>query len=102
MRWVVMLLLPLGACAEVQNEIARDAARSAVRPVLQENFPGVPLEPATDCIIDNATAGEIISLAGDAAQGRPDAGTVETVLEIATRPETITCLATQGLPVLLT
>ncbi len=101
MRILLLALLPLAACAEVQDEIAREAAKSAVRPVLQENFPGVPLEPATDCIIDNATAGEILSLAGDAAQGAPDAGTVETVLAIGTRPETITCLATQGLPVLL-
>lgn len=102
MRWAVLLLLPLAACADVQNEVAREAAKSAVRPVLQDNFPGVPLEPATDCIIDNATAGEILSLAADAARGQPDAGTVETVLTIGTRPETITCLATQGLPVLLT
>lgn len=100
MRWL-FLLLPLAACAELQDEVAREAARSAVRPVLQDNFPGVPLEPATDCIIDNATAGEILSLAADAAQGAPDAGTIETVLTIGTRPETITCLATEGLPILL-
>ena len=35
--------------------LARDAARTAVRPVLESRFPGVPLEPATDCVIDNAT-----------------------------------------------
>jgi hypothetical protein len=97
----LLLLVPLAACVEAQNQIARDAARSAVRPVLAERFPGVPLEPATDCVIDNATGGEIISLASDAARGRPDEGTVQTVLTIATRPETITCLATEGLPVLL-
>lgn len=102
MRWTVLALLPLAGCVEVQNEIAREAARSAVRPVLEENFPGIPLEPATDCIIDNATADEIISLAGDAARGAPDAGTVETVLTVATRPETISCLAIEGLPALLT
>ena len=102
MRWALLAILPLAACAEVQDEIAREAARSAVRPALAERLPGVPLEPATDCIIDNATAGEILSLAADAARGQPDAGTVDTVLAIGTRPETITCLATEGLPVLLT
>ncbi|MEL7104419.1 MAG: hypothetical protein AAGM21_00755 [Pseudomonadota bacterium] len=100
-RLAILSFILLAACAEVQNEIAREAARSAVRPVLAERLPGVPLEPATDCIIDNATAIEILSLAGDAAQGAPDAGTVETVLAIGTRTETITCLATEGLPVLL-
>ena len=103
MRGVLLLAsLALAGCVEAQNEIAREAARSAVRPVLADRFPGVPLEPATDCVIDNATAGEIISLAADAATGRPDEGTVETTLSILTRPETITCLATEGLPVLLT
>lgn len=101
MRWAVFCLIALSGCAEVQNEIAREAARNAVRPVLAERLPGVPLEPATDCIINNATAGEILSLAGDAAQGAPDAGTVDTVLAIGTRTETITCLATEGLPALL-
>lgn len=95
------VLSVLAGCAEFQDQIAQDAARSVVRPVLAERFPGVPLEPATDCVIDNATAGEIISLASDAAMGRPDEGTVETVLTIVSRPETITCLATEGLPVLL-
>lgn len=100
--WAVAALIPMMGCAEVQDQIARDAAKSAVRPVLEDRFPGVPLEPATDCVIDNATAGEIISLAADAATGRPDEGTVETVLTIASRPETIQCLAVEGLPVLLT
>ena len=101
-RWLALAVLPLAGCAELQDQVARDAAKSVVRPVLADRFPGVPLEPATDCIIDNATAGEILSLASDAAQGAPDAGTVETVLTIGARPETLSCLATEGLPVLLT
>lgn len=102
MRRVLLFPLLLAGCADLQNEVARDAAKSVVRPVLAERFPGVPLEPATDCVIDNATAGEIVSLAADAATGRPDEGTVETTFAILSRPETITCLATEGLPVLLT
>ena len=94
-------LMVLSACSSgVEDEIARDAARQAVRPVLAENFPGVPLEPATDCVIDNATAGEILSLAADAVTG-PTASTVETVAVIISRPETIECLAVEGLPALL-
>jgi hypothetical protein len=93
--------LVLSACtAEQQDEIARDAAKNAVRPVLEERLPGVPVEPATDCVIDNATAKEILSLAADAVTG-PTANTVEIVSDILVRQGTLTCLATEGLPPLL-
>ena len=89
--------LALMACADMQDQIARDAARQAVRPALAERFPGVPLEPATDCVIDNASAGEITRLALAAAQPTVSPETQTLVVEIATRPETIRCLATDGL-----
>lgn len=93
--------LVLSACtAEQQDELARDAAKNAVRPVLEERLPGVPVEPATDCVIENATAKEILSLAADAVTG-PTANTVEIVSDILVRRETLTCLATEGLPPLL-
>ena len=97
----VIAVLLIAACTpQQQDELARDAARNAVRPVIQERLPGVPVEPATDCIIDNATAGEILSLAADAVTG-PTANTVEIVSDILARRETLTCLATEGLPPLL-
>ena len=93
--------LLIAACTpQQQDELARDAAKNAVRPVIQERLPGVPAEPATDCVIDNATASEILSLAADAVTG-PTASTVEIVTRILSRPETLTCLATEGLPPLL-
>lgn len=95
------LVLLVGACtAEQQDELTRDAARTAVRPVLERNFPGVPLEPATDCVIDNATSRELLSLAADAVTG-PTASTVEITTNILKRPATLQCLASEGLPVLL-
>ncbi len=102
MRWTaIALILGLGACSPAaQDALARDAARQAIRPVLAERFPGVPLEPATDCIINNATSAEIFALAADAVTG-PTASTVQIVSDITTRPETLACLATEGLPVLL-
>ncbi|TVS02811.1 MAG: hypothetical protein EA407_09055 [Rhodobacteraceae bacterium] len=90
-------LLALVACADVQDQIARDAARASVRPVLAERFPGVPLEPASDCVIDNASAGEITRLAMAAGQQTFSPETQALVTEIATRPETIRCLAKDGL-----
>ncbi|MCC5967843.1 MAG: hypothetical protein JJU24_17140 [Natronohydrobacter sp.] len=85
------------ACADMQDQIARDAARQTVRPVLAERFPGVPLEPASDCVINNASAGEITRLALAAGQPTVSPETSAMVVEIATRPETIRCLATDGL-----
>ena len=104
MRLVLLAIsvaLALAACTpEMQDELTRDAAKRAVRPVIAERFPGVPLEPATDCIIDNANSRELLSLAADAATG-PTANTVEIVADITSRPETIRCLAEEGLPALL-
>lgn len=101
MRRVAAAALLLAACTPAQQDtLARDAARQAVRPVLAERFPGMPLEPATDCVIDNASAQELLALAADAVTG-PTAATVETVGGILARPETIQCLAEEGLPVLL-
>ena len=100
-RLLAPLLILLAACtSQQQDELARDAAKKAVRPVLAERFPGIPLEPATDCVIDNATASEILALAADAVTG-PTASTVEIVFNVTSRPETIECLAKEGLPVLL-
>lgn len=87
----------LAACtAQTQDQIAQDTARQVVQPMLAERFPGAPVEGPTDCIIDNATAEEILSLAADAATG-PDAGTVDTIGRIAIRSETIDCLIDEGL-----
>ena len=96
-----LVALALTACSpEFQDELARDVAKNAVRPVLQDRLPGVPVEPATDCVIDNATANEILSLAADGVTG-PTANTVEIVSDILRRPDTLTCLATEGLPALI-
>ena len=101
-RFATLALLALVACTPAQqDELTRDAAKRAVRPVLAENFPGLPLEPATDCIIEHASSRELLSLAADAVTG-PTASTVELVGIIASRPDTIRCLATEGLPALLT
>lgn len=94
-------LLTLAACSPAtQDQIAREAARSAITPVLTERFPGVPLEPALDCVIDNASAAQIRALAADAVLGATES-TVEIVSNIVSKPETLTCLAAHGLPALL-
>ncbi|MEM9971969.1 MAG: hypothetical protein AAF762_12845 [Pseudomonadota bacterium] len=99
--WLVVSLVAVTACTAAQQDtLAQDAAKRAVRPVLAERFPGVPVEPAVDCVIENATAQEILSLASDAVIG-PTASTVEITTRIVSRPATIRCLAEDGLPVLI-
>ena len=91
----------LTACnGAVGTEVSRAAAKSVVNPIVAERFPGVPLEPATDCIIDNATGEEIVTLAAAAAT-RDDAAASRLVLDIAQRPETIRCITSEGLPAIL-
>ncbi len=98
---VLACALSVAACSpQAQDQIAREAARSAITPVVTERFPGLPVEPAIDCIIDNASAAQIRALAADAVLG-PTESTVEIVSDIVARPETLACLAERGLPALL-
>lgn len=89
-----------GCTTAQQDDLTRRAAKNAVRPVLAQKLPGVPVEPATDCIIDNASSKQLLSLAADAVTG-PTASTAQIVTNILSQPATLTCLATKGLPVLL-
>ena len=101
MRLALAVGLVLAGCTvQQQDQIARDAARSAITPVLIERFPGVPLEPALNCVIDNASAVQIRALALDSVAG-PTESTVQIVTDIVSQPETLTCLAAEGLPALL-
>lgn len=102
MRWALAVLLAfLAACTPAaQDDLARDAAKQAVRPILAQNpVPGVPLEPATDCLIDNATTDELFALAADAVTG-PTASTAEIVGRIAARPDAQLCLGREYVSIL--
>ena len=98
---LALCALILAACSPMrQEELTRNAARTAIRPVLEQRFPGVPLTPVSDCIIDNASQSELLSLAADAVTGAT-ASTTQIVSNIASRPATIQCFATEGLSTLL-
>lgn len=97
---IAALLLVTACSPQAQDQIARNAARSAITPVVQERFPGVPVQPALDCIINNASAAQINAMAADAVLGAA-ASTTQIVADIVSKPETLTCLAAEGLPALL-
>ncbi|MEO1139773.1 MAG: succinate dehydrogenase [Pseudomonadota bacterium] len=92
----------LSACSAANNAadaIARDRAKTVVNGVVENRFPGVNAAPVTDCVIDAASASEILSLARDSATGVTQS-TVELVVEIASRPESVQCIAENGLTLL--
>jgi hypothetical protein len=95
----VVLFGMLAACSPQQfaDDVTRQAAETVVRPVLEDYMPPAQAAGATACVLDNAAPEEIRALARDVAV---EAGTqtVQSVLNIATRPATITCLASVGAP----
>lgn len=95
------LLLMLAACdpQAVADDVARRAAKTVVLPVVQQYMPGPQAEGVATCVIDNASAAEISSLARDVGT-RAGTTTVQTVLAVSRRPETLQCILSRGLPAL--
>lgn len=78
--------------------LARSAAKGVVNNVVASKFPGVDATPVTDCIIDNASGSEILTIAEAAVVGTSQA-TTDLVVDIAQRPETTRCAASSLLGV---
>lgn len=98
----LFVLFSLSACdTQVGTQVARASAKSVVDDVVERRFPGVPVAPVTDCIIDNASGSEIVSIAADAVNGQPSPESVALIVDIASRPNTITCFVEEAGPVVL-
>jgi predicted ThiF/HesA family dinucleotide-utilizing enzyme len=92
--------LSLAACTpQAQDALARDRAKMVVNDVVERQFPGVNAAPVTDCIIDAASAREILAIAGASVTGVTER-TAEQVLEIARRPEAVQCIAERSIALL--
>jgi hypothetical protein len=78
--------------------LARDAAKGVVNNAVQARFPGVDARPLTDCIIDNASSGEIVQIAQGAVVGANEA-TTDLIVQIAQRPDTVRCTVNNSLGV---
>ena len=76
------------AVEEMSNEAARAAAKAVVTPIVAAQVPGPAGVALSDCIIENATASELLQLAR--ATGA-DAATVNLTSSILARPETVAC-----------
>ena len=82
------------------DALARHAAKGVVNNVVASKFPGVDATPVTDCIIDNASGAEIVTIAEAAVVGTSQQ-TTELVVAIARRPETQRCAASSYLGIAL-
>ncbi|HID67384.1 MAG TPA: succinate dehydrogenase [Roseibacterium sp.] len=93
---LLTLLLPLlTACVgfqDVTDQLVRQQARTFINGEVEQRFPGVDATPITNCVIDNASAQEIITIAGGIALGNTDAAS-STVRNILQRPATLQCTA---------
>ena len=96
---ITLLLTGCEAANQAADNVARDRAKSVVNGVVTTRFPGLNAAPVTDCIIDAASAGEIIRIAGASVSGVTQS-TVSDVLDIAQRPEAVQCIAQNGVTLL--
>jgi predicted ThiF/HesA family dinucleotide-utilizing enzyme len=100
MRAIVSIVALTGLCAcqmsaplqQSAEEAARGQAKTVVNTVVESKMPGLNAAPVTDCIIDNASMNEVFTIAKAAVTGIDDS-TVSTVMDIAKRPDTVTCIA---------
>lgn len=96
------LILMTASCDTAQEAVTkgtRDTAKTVVNQVVETRFPGVNAAPITDCIIDNASVSEILTIAKASVVGIQQ-DTVDTVVSISQRPETATCIAKNSLKLL--
>ncbi|SDI30499.1 hypothetical protein SAMN05421850_102143 [Lutimaribacter saemankumensis] len=84
---------------QAADTIARDQAKGVVNGIVTDRFPGVNAAPITDCVIDAASANEILRIAGASVTGVTQS-TVNEVLEIGQRPQSVQCIAENSLTVL--
>lgn len=96
-------LLALGACSVAQDtadQLAQDRAKTTINRVVADKFPGVDASPITDCIVEAASAQEILKIAGSGVIGTTT-GIPNLVLDIAARPATLECIAQAQVAALL-
>lgn len=96
-RFILPAVFVLAGCDAIQqttDTAGRNAAKTVMPEALAVYFPQVPkqlFQPFTDCVIDNADASEVQSLAADAVTGA-DENTADTIRTVLSRPETQSCL----------
>ncbi|WP_232489256.1 hypothetical protein [Rhodobacter amnigenus] len=94
---LIVLPFALAACSpeDVADKIGRRTAETVVRPIVDDRLTGAQADAATRCVVQNATAAEVQSLARDVGV-IAGTSTEATVWAIVARSETQSCLAAAG------
>lgn len=98
----LLLILTLSACVagqSVMQDTTRSLARNAVDSTAQRYFPGVDVSPFTDCVINNASTGEILQLARAASKASAGAAVAGGA---GVQNSAVSDAATEALPVVRT
>ncbi|WP_241250587.1 hypothetical protein [Paragemmobacter kunshanensis] len=100
MRAALMLALvplTLAACSpqDMADKIGRRTAETVVRPIVDNRLTGPQADAATRCVVQNASAAEVQSLARDVGV-YAGTSTEAVVWAIVARSETQSCLAAAG------
>ncbi|RID92513.1 hypothetical protein D2N39_07685 [Gemmobacter lutimaris] len=97
-RLALACLLLAAACSPqaMADNVSARAARSVVVPVMQNYMAAPQAEAAADCVMANASPGEIRALARDVGT-RAGTLTVQNVATILRRPATAECLRMRGI-----
>lgn len=82
------IVAPIAQTAAVDT--GREAAKIVVAPIVAQTVPGAAGTALTNCIIDNASGAELLTLA---QQGATPAN-ITLVSDILGRPETVICATT--------
>jgi len=88
----------VSACSiaeDIAQTTVRNETKGIVNAQVAESFPGLNAAPITDCIIDNASTSEILTI-GQAAITGVTPATTQLILTIAQRPDTLSCIAENG------
>lgn len=91
----VASMILLSGCDIAQpavDDALRSKAKSVITPIVKQNVPIANAEIVSDCIIDNASNSELLDIAKAAIVGVSD-DTIQTVVDIAGRPDTVKCIA---------
>ena len=90
MRGVFLVaILGVAACSTEEDEKPQVFELSAAA-VVRAMYPGIDAPPVANCIVDNATAEEIDTIATTNSEG--DGVRFDVVRDVMARPETRTCI----------
>lgn len=76
--------------SNVLDAASREVARNTINSEIQKRYPGLNVAPISDCVVNNASTDELLSIAKTAAGGGTSAAT--TVAGIVSRPATGQCI----------